>query len=479
MNRQILLYFLVRGSNGVLALASVYVLTRFLPAQEYGLFALALALMNVLASIFYQWITVGASRLIATHRDTLPIFFRDVRQLHAGASAALLLGLTVWYRWGTSEHKQVLFLGGVMAVLFGTYNLHLQILNSTERAKQYALLSNARAVLAVTFSAAFALTESDAAGALAGAGVGTTLALLLFGYRWEISQEHSASQLRARHQLAIFGVPLALTYAATMVLQFSDRFFIAKWSGPSAVASYAASCELATQSVGAFLNVFYLAGYPRVALAWEAGGPMAARDAIKPLARSIFLCAPAVAGLFICLGPEIAMMLVGEAVRPEAARIIPWVAAATAIMGIKSFLFDVGLHLLQKTKTLLQITIAMASVNVILNLFLIPELGSVGAGISSTAAFSIGALLSYWAARHAGVHGDSGRHLIRGLLVLFTMIGVGFVCDLALARAPFVERAGVKFAAVSLSFIASALLVNLADARELLSRRGLMVARPG
>jgi O-antigen/teichoic acid export membrane protein len=47
-------YFIVRAGNGVFAIATLAVLTRFLSPAEYGVYALGMAIASVVSTIFFQ-----------------------------------------------------------------------------------------------------------------------------------------------------------------------------------------------------------------------------------------------------------------------------------------------------------------------------------------------------------------------------------------------------------------------------------------
>lgn len=471
------IYFAIRVVNGVLALASLYILTRLLSAEQYGSYALGLAGINVAASVLFQWLTAGVARLYAAHTQAPAAFLAEVRRLFLTAAGGGLAALGVWLALRPEGALAALssLAIGMGAIAMGAYNLHLQIHNASQQPIRYGVLSVSRAALVLSLSAAAVLAGAGAAGALAGVALGCALAVGLFGHRWPRGTAASGAASAARAQIVGYGVPLALTYGSTMVLDVSDRFLIGWWYGAASVSGYAASYDLAQQTVGVFLNVFYLAAFPSITAQWEAGGSTAAKRAAEPLARALLLAAPAAAGVFIGLAPDLAHVMFGPALRIDAARVMPWVAAAIAIGCLKAYLFDAALQLERRTGTQLRITLVMAATNVLLNFILLPALGVVGSAIAAAAAFSLGAMLSFVAGRGADVLPPLRIDLTKALLSLAAMVA-------ALRWAGMlwpVESTGtwlvpVKILIGLLAFTISAMVLDVAGIRTWLS---LMVRR--
>ncbi|MGH9876307.1 MAG: polysaccharide biosynthesis C-terminal domain-containing protein, partial [Nitrososphaerales archaeon] len=285
---------------------------------------------------------------------------------------------------------------------------------------RYGLLTASRGALALVAALIFVQAGLGGIGAVFGAAVASLVSMIFFGAHCLANTRHNNSNLR--RQMVAYGLPLTLTYLAIMVLDVSDRFMIAWWMGPSAVAGYAASYDLTQQTVGVALNVFFLASYPRITVAWEAGGVQAARQAMVPLSHAMLLVAPLVAGLFIGLADDITQLVLGSAVQPDAARVMPWVAFAIVIGCLKSYFLDIAFQLAKVTHMQLRITVMMAVLNVALNIVLIPKFGVVGAAMSTAAAFSSGAVLSWWFGRRLGIYSARKRDVMSMTLAFLAIV---------------------------------------------------------
>jgi O-antigen/teichoic acid export membrane protein len=424
-----LIYFLIRAINGVLALAMIYILTRLLSAEQYGLYALGMAGIGLCGSVFFQWIAVAVSRFYAAHVAVPDALLTEAYRLFSRIALVGLLLTAIYVVWSPMPSvTPVLALAiGVGAVAMGLHSLGLQVANARGKPVSFGLLTFSRGAFALAAAVAFVQAGFGGAGAVFGVALASVLSVAIFGARRLTKAKYSNPELR--RQMIVYGLPLTLTYFSTMVLDVSDRFMIGWWLASSAVAGYAASYDLTQQTVGAILNVFFLASYPAIIVAWERGGIHADNQAMRSLSRALMLAVPLMAGLFIGLAPEISSFFFGVAVQTDAAKVMPWVAFAISIGCFKTYYLDIAFHLTKETHMQLRITAVMAVLNVALNLILLPRLGVIGAAISTAVAFTTGTLLSWLFGRRLIHYPHSGRDFTNMLVALAALSFCLRICD--------------------------------------------------
>ena len=473
MLRQASSYFLIRALNGVLALASLVLLTRLMDPAQYGMFSLCLTAINVAASVLFQWLNVSIARFYP-RQDVAPGQLLGLAHrmfAEFSALALLIAGAVALLQPMPGLGAPLALLVGLGAVAMGLHNLHLQIANARGQPLRYGLISATRAAVGLLLTLLALRAGWGVAGAVAALVLACTLAVALFGARWTAGATPVPG---LRRQLLRYGAPLALTFAATMLLDVFDRFLIGWLRGPAEVAGYAAAYDLSQQTVGVVLNVFFLANYPAITAAWERAGAAGARPALATLARAMLVAAPAVVALFVGLAPAFAQLVFGPGVRDGAQTVMPWIATAIAIGCFKAYVLDVAFQLAGSTHLQLRITAAMAVLNVVLNLLAVPWLGVLGAALSATAAFAGGALLSWWFGRQVAVYPALGLDLLKALacgalMALALRSGIGPPAPDGTAWL-LVDTAG-RCAAGLLVFGAAALALNLCGLRRWAARR--------
>lgn len=396
MIRHSLLYFLVRAGTGVLAISTLAAFTRLLSPQEYGVYAIGMAIATMASAILFQWLNVAVGRFYPMHRDNPYIIMIAATRgfFVATAIGALLFLAALPFHKLFGVAPTMLGILFLIAVAQGRYDLMLQVANAQRSPLRYGSLSWTKSGVALLSGLAL-IPRFGERGALIGFLVGLVFALLVFKPVRGLVSTPAGVGNRLSAELFRYGLPLTLTFLSFIIVGLADRFMIGWLLGASAVAPYAAAYDLVQQLIGAIMNVLFLAAFPMVIQALEVDGDESARIRILTLGRALVsIGLPAVVGLS-ALSSEISEVLFGEAFRHDAVSIMPWLAAAIFIGCFKSYYLDLVFQLRQVTKYQGYIAVLMATVNVVLNILLLPRYGVIAAAWATVAAFLIGALLSW------------------------------------------------------------------------------------
>jgi len=97
---------------------------------------------------------------------------------------------------------------------------------------------------------------------------------------------------------------------------------------------------------------------------------------------------PAAAGLALVAGP-LTTVLVGESLREEAARILPWIALSGLMNGMMTYYFHEAFTLTRRTGVMAAIMSASAILNLGLNLVFIPAFGLTGAALATVLVYAL------------------------------------------------------------------------------------------
>lgn len=449
-----LLYFLVRAGNGVFAIATLAIFTRLLSPQEYGVYALGMAIAAMASAILFQWLNVAVGRFYPMHLDKPDIVMTvAARGFWAATATAALVFLGA-----LPFHKMLGMEPVLLGILFmttvaqGRYDLMLQVANAQRSPLLYGSLSWAKSGVALLAGLALILCGVGQRGALIGFLVGLVFALLVFkSVSGRVSTSSDVSN-RLSAEMFRYGLPLTLTFFAFVVVGLADRFIIGWLLGASAVAPYAAAYDLVQQLVGAIMNVLFLAGFPMVVQALEAEGDESARIRLRALGSGLVCIGlPATVG-FGVLSSDIAEVIFGTAYRQDAASIMPWLVAAIFVSAFKNYFLDVVFQLRHATRYQGYIATVIAAVNVLLNILLLPRYGVTAAAWCTFAAFSVGALASWRVGRSLFPLPSLGKDFVgsasasaamaiaicslpssHGIIGLLTKIGLGITTYSAMA----------------------------------------------
>ena len=230
-------------------------------------------------------------------------------------------------------------------------------------------------------------------GALLAKGVGygvivvctLPIMLLLLGRRQSL---HLRSDIV--RSLLFFGVPTIFSDTAAWVLQLSDRYLLSHFGSLAQAATYTVAYTL-----GGVLSTVILVPF---ALAWPPiMYAIAKRKDANHIFQLVFRWFNFVL-LFATFALSLLSTIVLEVLFPPAYHsaepIIPIIALSTMFTGIY-YTFKIGIYICRKTKFEILFLSIAASVNLIINFFLIPHFGAMGAAVSTLLAYIVLVLVTY------------------------------------------------------------------------------------
>jgi O-antigen/teichoic acid export membrane protein len=179
-------------------------------------------------------------------------------------------------------------------------------------------------------------------------------------------------------KLIRFGAPLLLTEFSYLLLQYLDRFFIVSYLGSAELGIYSVGYNVAMYVSEMFVFSISYAITPIYVSLYEREGKEKTEAFInKCLYYLLMILIPMVFGYLAVAGEMIRGL--ASAKYAEAGVFSPIVLVGTLLIGLNTNILCAGLYLKKKTNTILLIMMFGVAVNILLNLFLIPRFGLLGA----------------------------------------------------------------------------------------------------
>ncbi len=394
--RQGILYFFARGLPGLVNLATLMIFTRLLPAQAYGQYALIMAAVILGHSVLYQWLQQGLLRFYIAHPKQQHQFLGTVFYIYLAISiliAGTATACSAFLQTPTAEH--LLAIAVIVLCLHAFHELNLQLSVVKGQPKYFAFYGFLKSALGLACGVLFIYQGLSVAGALLGILAGLTSTCVLGLYRdWPFpARKHFRRQIL--RELLHYGLPLIASSALAYLISNSDRFMLAYLINVEAAGKYAAGYDLASYTLIVLMVIINTAAYPLAVKALEEKGAEPAR---KQLAANFTLlwaiALPSSVGLALLASP-IAQLLLGEEFRIAASALIPWIAMAVLLNGLKAFYFDISFQFGKKTGLQFWSVLLAVLLNLVLNYLWIPKYGMQGAAFASIAAFTSAILVSY------------------------------------------------------------------------------------
>lgn len=325
---------------------AIFVWTRLLEPAAFGTFSLVSAAALLLNAFAFEWLRQTGARTLFDGTQRFEISAERANALlvlYAACSCVLLGIMTVLRIFGIAAMgTSVDYVPLVTAFAFT--EMALALVNTVSRIRAEAWQYFASMVGRSTLSLATGIVlvvgfGYGARGAILGTVIAQAVVLvagMAFDGFWRSVRpwKVTGSEVRATFLL---GYPLigscALTYGASVL----DRFMIAGTLGSTEIGHYAVPADLLQKTLVFFMLAINLTAYPTLVRTYEREGTAAAGRVLQSsFLIQLGLGLPAAIGIAV-LAPGVAELLLGEAYREWAARILPILALATLLRNLITF----------------------------------------------------------------------------------------------------------------------------------------------
>lgn len=375
---------------------SAPILTRlFLPA-EYGNYALAMGLAEFLFALSCSGFASGAMRFYPGYRERklLKTFFATLTSsLAMVVFFVSLVTIALWLSLRSmlpADLAPLLLLGLLIFMVEVFFKVSQDVLLSQERGRIYTIFELIKRYGSLTLGLFLVLVFGlNVEGLLLGDFLIMLLALPFLLRIMQRKQRFSWIKFDRRtfNHFWRYAWPLALGNMAMWFLRVSDRYIIRWFRSESEVGLYSVSFNLSVRSIDLLVAMFMLGIGPLVFNAWERQGRAETEKALAMITRYfVLVCIPAATGLTLLGAPFVRLMTAAN--YHEGYRIVGFIAFSSVFYGL-SQLASMGLLIQEHTRRIAINQIFAAAVNIVLSLFLVPQYGFVGAGISTLVGYII------------------------------------------------------------------------------------------
>ena len=363
------------------------IVTRLLPPEVYGQYALALTVSNLLAMLASSWIRNVSLRLYydAVKREQTLGFYLGTAALQVLTFTVLYASSLVLFHLVGFEIAplRVMISAGVAIVLGDQFAYAVILIRAQQRTGSFAVaeigsgaIRFSATVLALTmgFRSPEVLFDAASLGYLLGAAYAVpTLMRRLTGV--------ARLDLAGALEVVRYG-PRSLPFSVSGWFErMADRLVIEHFIGTAAVGVYSIGYALGERLIGGLVQGVFMMAWPSVLNAWNERGVDGARDALVEAQRLFAWFTVGPVFFLVVYGTALTEALTGAEYH-SAAIVVPIVAVSIWLGGFGSYL-NRHLELEKRFGTLSLVTAVGAAVNVGLNIVLVPRLGLLGAAIAT------------------------------------------------------------------------------------------------
>lgn len=388
VSKDVILYVPGRVIPALMQAVTILVLTAMFAPREIGRYDLTFRFTLFLSTFTILWLNMAILRFYPAYqvRGMEQVFLGVMARLkYLGIAIGLIAGALV-YAIGPDalcgSFRDLILAGLCVFVAYSLYETGMAVLRAKRMPGTYSIASAANSIIRLPVALGIILwLQTGISGMLWGMAPVYLIihALVMRRHtgrpRLWLRPEESGIQ----KEVLWYGLPICLTQLLNFFILNSDRFLLKVLQDDAQVGLYAVATNLVDQPMILVLQTFTLAVFPSVAAAWETEGRAHTEELVRGVARLFFLVSlPLMVFLCFFADPLFQVLARGDSYHAYVAA--PWVAVAALFYGL-SYFASFGLHLSKKTYLLTAMTVLALGVNGVLNYFVIPHYGFVGAAI--------------------------------------------------------------------------------------------------
>ena len=398
LSKHIFYYAIASGVPGLLNFLAIAAYTRMLSPGDYGVYAVLLAWVGLFNVVGFQWIRLSLLRYLPANKDAPEKFLGTIFFAFTLVFfVTLFFGILFLFFVNDEAARRIVLIGLPLTWFQAWFDLNLELERSKLQPVRYGLMSIVKTSISLGLGIFLIFYGFKFYGPLIGLFAGTLLGAFSLGMKNWQSARPSRPYYEQLRPLFHYGAPLTATFALAFVVSSSDRLILTYLLNEASAGIYSASYDLVFQVITLLMVVVNLAGYPLVVAKLEKNGKESAKTQLEEYGVILLLIALPAVCVFVVLSPNIVSALLGKDFREGAVHLVPWVAVAALLAGIRAYYFDVVFQLEKKTGYQVFIMGFAALVNIALNLILIPNFGIFGSAYATVCAYFSALVLSvFW-----------------------------------------------------------------------------------
>lgn len=460
--------------NFILGLLVAY----FLGPEEFGRFALALALGAMAQSLIFDWIRLSALRFFSgvahlkrpSLAPTLDLSFAILAVGLAVLAAAILLS-------GVDLPPSRALFGVAIAasIANGLFDYRSALLRAQFHDRAYARLMLVKNVMAITLTVGAAFVTGSAFAALVGASVSMAGSVVLATRAWRLGMDRfKGGQRSVALDCAGYAMPIVVANVLYAAISLTNRYLMTDWHGFAETGYFSLASDMGGRLVGAVGTALDALLFQLAVRADEHDGRHAAQDQVARNLVIVFaILTPAAVGFWLIL-PSIEALLAPPSFRGHFAKYLELLLPGLFCQGMATYAINAVFQIQKNTKAI----VAAAFVGFAANVALLVALGGSAdpsmIAIVQSVAYAAAFLSLVALAFAAGAKRPAFRH------ILFTCVGVA---TMTLALLPMREWTPGVLTLATQVFVGGAIMLafilalNVAELRPVLVNAARQIVR--
>jgi len=380
----------------VTGLLSVLIFSRLFDPDQYGDYILAMTTVNVMGIISYYWLNSAILRLLPKYIElqktnifcssTLLLAIIGIA-LSASLSFIIIIGLKNLI---PQSLYRLISLGVLLLLVISFYDMCLVTLTARRKIMAYGIFFIWRSLAPIVLGSIMVVFFNFGIEGLLWGNIFGLLIFIPFAYKIAFNESINIPADCSRsvaEEIIKFGFPLVPAVLSVWVLRLSDRYILEYYRNSYEVGLYSIGYDVSEKALHLVSAALMLASGPLIVYTWEKKGKQATEDFVEKLTRYYMLVSMPLV-LMMCLLSNEILALISQPAYIEAWKIVPFISVSTFLVGLQ-WMGQRGLLLANKTDLIMYCYLGCGTVNIILNLFLVPRYGFIAAGATTLLSYAL------------------------------------------------------------------------------------------
>ncbi len=402
----------------MLSVCALSLFVRGLGPEQYGHFALGLAAAALASTVLMMPLNTTLARLYGDPASRPRVLATLLNTVFGIGLSLLIMALLIESLGASWLAPWVLPAAALFAAAQGVLDFSAQYSNSALEAWRYARLLIVKSVSVIAFGAVAVSFSAHAPAVLLAMSLACVVSISV-SMRGRFSCRQFDTSLAPR--IAAFALPLVVTCALSYVLQWGDRYLLARFVPIAELGRYSALADFTQQTLVLVCSGLGAAWYPRIVQAWGTGLRDEAQRLLSRYALiGISMVLPAAVGFSLLLAPT-ANVMFGQAYA-DLPRALPILLVFAAVIGAcKNFYFDVPMLLAERVWRLAVGIALSALASLAIMAWAVPRYGISGAALGLLCGQSLGMLYSFFLGKDVLHHHISPRQFFSVIAATIVM----------------------------------------------------------
>lgn len=387
--KEIFIYLPSKIVEGILQVIIVSLYTRYLSTEVYGNYTLVITICMTLFLPFTGWVMHAASRYTLAYikGDKEKAFNSNIFSLWLVTNILAVIFLSLGYIF-LHDYRNLIKYAGIVIFSYSATQLLSQIMAVRKKIFYVVLLTSVNALFKLVLALIFFKYLEGFQAVILAYFLSEFLVSIITFFTSGISKNMLGFQIDKdmTKEFLSYGMPLIGLAMTSAITNFSDRFIIEGYFGPSYVAIYQGNYSIASSAFTMLMVGIMRAVNPNILRAWEDREDKIEDKVWNGLRIFLIVAVPSFVGMSV-LSREISSLILDKKYI-VASNVMIWVSLGMLILGISEYI-NKPLELHKKTKTIFLASFTSAICNVILNFIFVPKFGYITAAITTLISYLV------------------------------------------------------------------------------------------